>query len=118
MKRLVPCAVAVAFLLGWGPTVSAETWKGRVSDAMCGAKHADGDHGTKKMTDRQCVEACVKGGNAYAFAVGDKVYKIGNQSFADLKAHAGHEVLLTGDLKGDTITVTKIEMPKADAAKK
>ncbi len=80
---------------------------------MCGAKHADGEHGTKKMTDRQCVEACVKGGEKYVFVSdGDKVLKIANQDFDALKAHAGHEVMLTGDLKGDTITVTKIEMPK------
>jgi hypothetical protein len=99
-------------VLAWAPSLSAETWKGKVSDAMCGAKHANGEHGTKKMTDRQCVEACVKGGEKYAFASDGKVFKIANNDHADLKAHAGHEVMLTGDLKGDTITVTKIEMPK------
>jgi hypothetical protein len=31
---------------------------------------------------------------------------------ADLKAHAGHTVNLTGDLTGDTIRVAKIEMSK------
>jgi hypothetical protein len=111
MKRLIPCAVALT-LLAWGPRLSAETWKGKISDAMCGAKHADGEHGTKKMTDRACVEACVKGGAAYVFAVDDKVFKISNQDYEGLKTHAGHEVMLTGDLKGETITVTKIEMPK------
>ena len=44
----------------------------------------------------------------------EKVYKIANQSFADLKAHAGHEVNLTGEVKGDSVTVSKIEMPAKD----
>jgi hypothetical protein len=112
MKKVFACTVAVA-LMGWVPSLAADTWKGKISDAMCGAKHADGEHGTKKMTDRQCVEACVKGGEKYVFVGdGDKVLKIANQDFDGLKVHAGHEVMLTGDLKGDTITITKIEMPK------
>lgn len=40
------------------------------------------------------------------------VYKIANQSLAGLKTHAGHEVVLSGDMKDDTITVSNIEMPK------
>ncbi len=111
MKKMFATAVAVS-LFSWAPSLSAETWKGKVSDAMCGAKHAAGEHGTKKMTDRECVESCVKGGAAYVFAVDDKVFKIANQDFDGLKTHAGHEVMLTGDMKGDTITITKIEMPK------
>jgi hypothetical protein len=46
------------------------------------------------------------------FVAGDKVYKIANQDFADLKVHAAHEVMLTGDVKDDSITVSKIEMPQ------
>jgi hypothetical protein len=112
MKKVFACTVAVG-LMGWVPSLAADTWKGKISDAMCGAKHAEGEHGTKKMTDRQCVEACVKGGEKYVFVSdGDKVLTIANQDFDGLKVHAGHEVMLTGDLKGDTITVTKIEMPK------
>jgi hypothetical protein len=111
MKKMLGCAVAVA-VLAWAPALGAETWKGRISDAMCGAKHAAGEHGTKKMTDRQCVEGCVKGGEKYVLAVDDKVFKIANQDFDGLKVHAGHDVTLTGDLKGDTITVAKIEMIK------
>jgi hypothetical protein len=108
--KLILCAVAVVALAS-APRLSAETIKGKISDAMCGAKHANGEHGTKKMTDRECVEACAKGGEKYAFVAGDKVYKIANQDFAGLKAHAGHDVTVTGEAKGDTITISKIEMP-------
>ena len=34
------------------------------------------------------------------------------------KGHAGHKVALTGEMKGDSITVSKVEMPKPAAAKK
>lgn len=110
--RMVVASLAAAAVLGAYPALAADSWKGQISDGMCNARHADGEHGTKKMTDQQCVEACVKGGARYVFiGDGDKVYKIANQNFAGLKAHAGHTVNLTGTMKDDAITVAKIEMP-------
>jgi hypothetical protein len=47
-----------------------------------------------------------------------KTYKIDNQDFAGLKTHAGHNVALTGEMKGDTITVSKIEMPSGKTTDK
>jgi hypothetical protein len=38
-----------------------------------------------------------------------KVLKIANQDFKALRQLAGETVKLTGDLKGDTVTVTSIE---------
>ena len=109
MRKVLATAAAVVMMAG--PMLAAE-YKGRISDAMCNAKHAKGEHGTKEMTDRQCVEACVKGGEKYVFiGEGDKVYKIDNQDFAGLKTHAGHDVTVTGETKGDTLTISKIEMP-------
>jgi hypothetical protein len=111
-KVLASLAAAVAFAAA--PALAADSWKGRISDAMCSAKHADGEHGTKKMTDQQCVEACVKGGAQYVFVgEGDKVYKIANQNHAGLKTHAGHNVTVTGTMKDDTVTISKIDMPAA-----
>ena len=111
MRKSMVCLAAVVMMSA--PMLAAE-WKGRISDGMCNAKHAKGEHGTKEMTDRQCVEACVKGGEKYVFVgEADKVYKIGNQDFAGLKAHAGHDVTVTGTMKDDTVTITKIEMPAA-----
>ena len=51
------------------------------------------------------------------FVSGGKTYQIANQDFAGLKTHAGHKVVLTGEMKGDTITVSKIEMPAAAKTK-
>jgi hypothetical protein len=110
MKKTLLCLAAVA-LIGNTPAFAAD-WTGKISDSMCGVKHAGGEHDGKKMTDRDCVNGCVDGKQAkHVFVVGDKVYKIANQDYAGLKTHAGHEVVLSGDMKDDTITVTKIVMP-------
>jgi hypothetical protein len=114
MKKMLAC-LTVAVAMCAAPALAADSWKGKISDSMCKATHADGEHGTKKMTDRQCVEKCINGGANYVFVGdGDKVYPIANQKFAGLKAHAGHDVTVTGTMKGDTLTITKIEMPKAE----
>ena len=110
MRRLMVAAVMV--LAGAGGAFAADqTWTGKISDSKCGAKHATAEHG-KKMTDRECTEACVKGGAKYVFASKGKVYQITNQDNAELAMHAGHTVQLTGEMKGDSITVSKIQMPK------
>src|SRR5437016_13224184 len=90
------------------PTIVAaeETWTGKISDSMCGAKHnTAAEHGGKKMSDRDCTLACIKDHNAkYVFVRNGKVYNIDNQDFAALQEHAGHTVKLSGEMKGDTIT--------------
>ena len=116
----VAALVAVAFLgvqiagLGAQQDKSAEsTWTGKLSDSMCGADHKA--NGGTMEKDHKCTLDCVKGhGSEYIFvnAADKKIYKIGNQKMAELETHAGHPVEITGTMKGDTITVTKIVMPK------
>ena len=110
MRRLM-VATAIVLAGASGAFAADQTWTGQISDSKCGAKHAMGEHG-KKMTDRECTEACVKGGAKYVFSSKGKVYQIANQDNAELAMHAGHTVKLTGDMKGDSITVSKIQMPK------
>ena len=111
MKKSLGLLTA-AVLFSATPLFAANTWNGIISDSMCGAKHGAGEHG-QKMTEKDCTTACVKGGADYVFVAGDKVYKIENQDFADLKAHAGEKVTLTGEMKDDTITVSKVEAANA-----
>ena len=59
------------------------------------------------MSDHDCVLACVKGGAKYVFVEGGKIYNVENQDFAGLEEQAGHTVNLTGEMKGDTIKVSK-----------
>jgi len=108
MKRILGLAIGCLFVAAFG---LAETWSGTISDSNCGRSHkAAIEHAGKKMSDHDCVIACVKGGGKYVFVAGSKIYNISNQDFAGLEEHAGHNVKLTGDMSGDTITVSKIEM--------
>lgn len=90
---------------------ASQTLVGKISDSMCGASHKAMEHAGKKMTDRECVQACIKGGSKYVLVSKGKVYNISNQDFAGLAVHAGHTVNLTGEMSGDSITVSKIDMP-------
>lgn len=116
MKKLL--GTAIALLFGAALASGAETtMKGKISDSMCGASHKSAmEHAGKKLTDRECVQACIKDGGKYVFVSGGKVYNIENQDFADLAEHAGHNVSLKGELTGDTIKVSKISMRAAKKA--
>src|ERR1700693_4090562 len=56
------CIAVVAPMLGAMSTSAADqTWTGKISDSMCGAKHnTSAEHGGKKMSDRDCTLACVR----------------------------------------------------------
>jgi hypothetical protein len=110
MKKLALFAAAILFTAA--PLVSAaeKTWTGTLGDDKCAMKHDKASD-----ADAECVKKCVTGGAKYVFMSEGKTYKIANQDFKDLKAHGGHKVALTGEMKDDTITVSKIVMPKADA---
>ena len=116
MKKLF-LLIAACALVASGAVRAEETWKGTISDSMCGLKHSAEKHGDKAGDHRACVEKCIAGGGEYVFIAKDKALKIANQKFEGLKTHAGHEVLLTGEMKDGAITVAKIEMPKADEKK-
>ncbi len=74
-------------------------------------KHEEAAEGQGKMPDRECTQACVRGGSKYVLVVDGKVFQIANQDNKDLVTHAGHKVQVTGELKGDAITISKIVMP-------
>src|SRR5882672_6510679 len=93
------------------PSAAEQTWTGKISDSACGAKHEEAAEGQGVMADRECTQACVRGGSKYVLVVDGKVLQIANQENKDLAIHAGHNVTVTGELKGSAITVSKIEMP-------
>ena len=87
----------------------AATWTGQISDSACGMSHAKmlAEHKDMK-TDKDCTLACIKGGSKYVFVSDGKVYNISNQNLAALKTNAGETVTLSGTMKGDSITVSKV----------
>ncbi len=108
MKAMIWAAVTVTL---WATTAWAaeQTLIGAVSDSLCGVSHKGM---STKMSDRECTQLCASKGAQYVLVADGRVYKLMNHD-ADLKAHAGHTVKLTGDVKGDTIKVSKIEMRNA-----
>ena len=112
MKLTLSIVTVVLFLgVTAAPFAAEQTWTGQISDSACGAKHEEAAEGQGKMPDRECTAACVKGGSKYVLVSNGKVLPIANQDNKDLATHAGHTVKLTGELKGASITVSKIEMP-------
>ena len=111
-RKTMTSAAAFSLLIGFSSYAAAETLTGKISDAMCGKSHDTMTEHGKKMTDKQCTVACVDHGSAYVVVTGDRILKVANQNFADLKQFAGDTVTLTGDVKGDTVTVTKIAKGK------
>ena len=107
--------LAAALLFAAAPLVSAadKTWDGVISDAHCNGTHAKAEHGSQAASDHECVTKCVDGGAKYVFVSGGKTYQIANQDFDGLRTHGGHNIALTGEMKGDSITVSKIDMKAA-----
>lgn len=105
--------LAAATIIAFGANgFAASTLTGVISDSMCGASHdAMTEHGSK-MTDKQCTAGCVQHGAKYVFVENGKVLQIANQNLKELPTVAGDKVQVTGDVKGDTITITKVEAAK------
>jgi hypothetical protein len=104
--------LAIAFLAGAASLSAQQSWTGKIADSACGLKHEEAAEGQGVMPDRECTQACVRGGSKYILVADGKVMKIANQDNKDLATHAGHAVKVTGELKGDTITVATVEMQK------
>jgi hypothetical protein len=88
------------------PKATSQTWTGTISDAMCKGMHNGKDA-------KQCTADCIKNGSKYVLVVDDKtIYNIDNQKFKDLPKFAGDSAVVTGTMKDDTITITKMAAPK------
>ena len=102
MKLLVLLAAACG-LFAAGPS---QTFTGRITDTMCGARHGM----VKGQPDDACVRACVKGTSSqYALFDGKSVMRLSDQKNSE--KFAGKEVKVTGTYneKTRTIQVTSIE---------
>jgi hypothetical protein len=106
---LATVALMVAFSILPALAAGTQTLTGKVSDAMCGAKHSEG------VDPATCVRACVKKGAKYALVVGDKVYTLDTSSQAELDTLnqlAWEQAKVTGTVNGDTIAVKSVSAAK------
>ena len=95
-KLLVVCSL-------FAVSAFAAEMKGVISDAKCGAAHADASEKAAK-----CVAGCVKGGQAPVFVTEGKVLKIDDA--AKVADHYGHKVVIDGTVDGDTVKISSVKM--------
>jgi|KBSMisStaDraftv2_1062788.scaffolds.fasta_scaffold1816701_1 hypothetical protein len=102
-------------VLCWSAAAFAaeQTLTGTISDSRCGATHKAMQEHNKDLTDRNCTDACVKGGAKYIFASGGKIYTFENQNDPALAMNSGQSVSVTGELRGNTIVASKISKSKS-----
>ena len=102
-------SAGVAFVPGVAAD-STKTFTGKVSDAMCGAKHTEGS-----LAPAACVRACVQKGAKFALVVGDKVYTLSTSDQAaldELNKLAWEQAKITGTATGDAISVKSVAAAK------
>src|ERR1700747_2714045 len=106
MKRRFSMTIAATLFAGALAMAADSSWTGWISDSQCGAKGANDKAGTA-----ECTVKCVKEHGAKYVFVNDadkKVYAIDAQD--QVAAHAGHHVTVKGDVEGDSIKLSGIEM--------
>jgi len=104
-------AIVVSAGIAVLPAMAAgsQTFTGKVSDAMCGAKHEEG------IDPATCVRECVKKGANYALVVGDKVYTLDTATQAEkdeLDKLAWQQATIKGTANGNTIEVKSVMAAK------
>lgn len=99
-----------------GMAAGTQSFTGKVSDAMCGAKHSEAG-----IAPADCVRACVQKGANYALVVGDKVYTLKTSDKAaldELNKLAWEQAKVTGTAAGDTISVKSVAAAESVTAAK
>ena len=82
------------------------TLAGVITDDKCAGKHKGMD-----KDDAACVRACVKRGANFAIVADGKLYILSGKS-TELGALAGQKASVSGDLKGNILTVSSVEAAK------
>jgi riboflavin synthase len=98
MKRITTLALMT---MGFAAIGMAAEFKGFVEDTSCSTKPGMKDNAA-------CAKSCIKGGSPAVLVTAEgKVYKISNQD--KIVSHAGENVTVTADLKGDTLTIDTVK---------
>ena len=107
-QRVIAAAGLLIVSFATAGFAADQTWTGMIGDSKCGVNHKSAQEHNANLTDRDCTEACIKGGAEYILSSNGKVYKLENQKDPALAENAGKTVMVTGTMKGNTITASKI----------
>jgi hypothetical protein len=94
------------FLTLAASTAFAGEWTGYISETKCGAKHT-----SASAADVACVKGCIKGGAKPVLVTDGKVVAISNTDKVP-EALYGQKVKVSGELKGDALTIASVEAAK------
>jgi hypothetical protein len=98
MKKITAAALLT---MGLTAGLMAAEFKGFVEDTKCSTM-------ASMKGDAECAQKCIKGGSPAVLVTPEgMIYKIANQD--KIVAKAGMNVTVTGNLKGDTITVASVK---------
>jgi len=107
MSKRIVSVIAIVFCLAMSALAAApQTLTGEVGDSMCGAKHM-----MQGASAADCTKDCVKSGSKYALIVGSKVYTLQGHE-AELEKLAGQKAKVTGEVKGETVSVASVAAAK------
>ena len=106
MRNRLALLVGLCLVLAFSVSLmAADQHTGWITDSKCGANGAKAEHA-------KCAVKCAEGGQKLVLysPTDKKTYALDNQALA--KEHIGHEVVVDGAAKDDSITVKKIEAKK------
>ena len=104
MKTKLFIILALTFVFALSMFASQTTLTGVLTDDMCTKKHM-----MRGRSNADCVRECIKHGAKYVVVSQGKVLELrGDQK--NLAEIAGKKVTLTGELKGNVLTVTDAKL--------
>jgi hypothetical protein len=101
--------MAMVAMSGLSLAAAEQTWVGEISDSACAMHHESGAENVPPPPAKECVANCLRGGSKYVLLVDGKVMQVANQNLPALADLAGSKVKITGELKGDSVTIAKLE---------
>src|SRR5258708_32301898 len=89
------------------PLAAEQTWTGKISDSACGAKHEEAAEGQGVMADRDCTQACVRGGARYQPGAGGQWLGIAQHDNNGPATHAGDAGEIPAEPQGNATPGTQ-----------
>jgi hypothetical protein len=110
VSMLVALPLIAGIMFAMWPARAASSTVGVVGDSYCAHMHR---FTTRfDVSDTECTLGCVQRGAEFVLVTDAAVYRIRNQEFASLAAHANQRVRIVGPASDNEITVSRIEALK------
>jgi hypothetical protein len=106
MKKMFASLMILTALVAIPAMAATTSLTGVITDDMCSKKHM-----MPGKSDAECIRACVKEGAKFAVQSSGKTYILDGKT-SEVSALAGKKVTVSGELKGNTLTVSSVVAAK------